>query len=165
MGVELSSVLTSRRGPSFPFQLWYPVDIPQEEGWKKRPAYFSYQTSVYGKVREIQVCLLSSFTNIIVDHLRFCWSHLRTRTATSEVVVRILIWGPKTSGKWEMGRLVAQTLTWGKVCGYCRNFIVAEPAVPLPQGIQASRGNRSSGLSSFIRTRLYGFGVSGFRDM
>ena len=78
--------------------------------------------SICAKVREIQVCLLSSFTNI-VDVSIFCWSHLRMRTATSEVVVRILIWGPKTSGKWEMGGLVTQTPTWGKVCGYCRNFI------------------------------------------
>lgn len=35
MGIELSSVLTSKGGPSFPFQLWYPVDIPQEEGGRK----------------------------------------------------------------------------------------------------------------------------------
>lgn len=116
MGVELSSVLTSKRGPSFPFQLQYPVDIPQEEGGRK-------DLLTCAKVREIQVCLLSSFTNITVDVSVFCWSHLRMKTATSEVIVRILIWGPKTSGKWEMGRLVTQTLTWGKVCGYCRNFI------------------------------------------
>lgn len=60
--------------------------------------------SIRAKVREIQVCLLSASTrNIIVDVSVFCWSHLRTRTATSEVVVRILIWGPKTwgSGRWE----------------------------------------------------------------
>lgn len=115
--------------------------------------------SIRAKVREIQVCLLSSFTNIIVDVSVFCWSHLRTRTATSEVVVRILIWGPKTSGKWEMGRLVAQTLTWGKVCGYCRNFIkLLSLQCPFHREYRPLEETGLQGWSSFIRQEYVGLG-------
>lgn len=122
--------------------------------------------SIRAKVREIQVCLLSSFTNIIVDVSVFCWSHLRTRTATSEVVVQDSDLGAKNFGKWEMGRLVAQTLTWGKVCGYCRRFHqAAEPAVPLPQEYRPLEETGLQGWSSFIRQEYVGLGSLVFRDM